>query len=57
MNAKIKFFFKVEDRVDPIAVIHVHWLDVVWLDHIIVDLGCFTNNLCLLTSVLVNEVV
>lgn len=57
MHTKIKFLFVIEDSVDPIAVIHVHWINVVSLDYIIVDFSRLTNHLIRLTSVLGDNVV
>ena len=57
VNTEIQFLFEVEDRVDPIAVVHVHRVYVVRFDYIVVDLCCLTDNLHTLASVLVNDII
>ena len=31
--------------------IHIHWIDIVWLDNIVVNLGCLAHNCIVLASV------
>ena len=55
MNTQIDFFLQVENGVDPITVVHVHWLDEVGLDNIVVNFCSLTHVLHVLTSVLIDH--
>ena len=57
VNAEIQFLFEVEDRVDPVAMIHVHRVDVARLNYVVVDLCSLAHNLHTLASVLVYDIV
>lgn len=54
-HAQFHFFLVVEHRVDPVAVLHVHRLDVVRFDDVTVYLGCLSHDPHILTSVLAND--
>ena len=41
-----------ENRVDPVAVIHVHRVDEEGLHYIVVDLSCLANDFLLLPGIL-----
>lgn len=57
VDTQVDFFLKVEDRVDPIAVVHIHWINVLSLDYIVVDLCRLSDDLHALASVLVDDIV
>ena len=52
MDTKFFFFFIVKDGVHPIAVAHIHRVNVAWFDNIGVDIGVFDDELHRLSSVL-----
>ena len=55
VNTQFNFLLSVKDRVYPIAVIHIHWVDIVWLDNFVVDLGCLAHHCIVLASVLADQ--
>ena len=55
VHSEIKLLFFVEYSIHPVAMLHIHWLNVVRLDNTLVYLVSFTDDLVLLTSVLGNQ--
>ena len=55
VDTKFDLLLSVKDRVYPIAVIHIHWVDIVWLHNIVVDLGCLAHHCIVLASVLADQ--
>ena len=55
VHSEIKLLFFVEYSIHPVAMLHIHWLNVVRLDDTLVYLVSFTDDLVLLTSVLGNQ--
>ena len=55
VHSEIKLLFFVEYSIHPVAMLHIHWLNVMRLDNTLVYLVSFTDDLVLLTSVLGNQ--
>jgi len=52
MNSKVDFLLLAEDSIDPVTVRHIHRLDVVRGNDIVVDSSGLTDNRILLGGVL-----